>query len=95
MSCVAIIPFDSNSASFTDDMLFLGKNLSKRIPIVSIIDTMRDVFYFVVKPSECCSITFTENPGDSSPCTTIIGFDDPQFVFLILQNATFRQTLFP
>ena len=36
---------------------------------------------FVIEPLKRCNITTTDNPGNSSPCTTVRRFDNPLFVF--------------
>ena len=81
MASVTIIPFDCYRSAFSDDVAFRWQDFGKGIPIIGEESAVFQVFQFVVEPPECCAITTTENPGDSSPAATVKGFDEPKFSF--------------
>ena len=81
MTGIAVVLFNRYCVRLSDDVAILRQYLAKSVPVISIEDAVLQVFHFVIESFECCSITTTDNPGHSSPCATIHGFDDPSFVF--------------
>ena len=67
MPCVAVVLFDHGRMRLADDVTFRRQDVGESFPIVGVKDAIRQVFYFVVKPLEGCSITTADNPGNSSP----------------------------
>lgn len=59
-----------------------GQDLGESIPVIGVEQARGQVFDLVVEPSEGCSITMADNPGDSLACNTTHHLDDPSFVFL-------------
>ena len=81
MSSVAVIAFSHMSSALPNNMTFRRENLSKRIPIICVKNTVFQMLNLCIESSECCAITITENPGNSSPATAVKSFDEPKFCF--------------
>ena len=64
---VTVVLFDGNRMGFAGDMAFCGQHFGKCFPIVGVEDAIRQMPYLVVEPSEGCSITIADHPGNSSP----------------------------
>jgi hypothetical protein len=82
MASIAVIAFNRMRPAFSDYMKLWRQNIGKGTPIVGVKSAIFQVFHLVVEPFECCAITTTENPGDSSPAATVKSFDEPKFLFL-------------
>ena len=81
MTGVAIIPFDRVRSTLPDDVSLRRYDLGKGIPVIRIEYAVPQMLYLVIKSSECCAITTTQNPGNSSPAAAVKGFDNPKFCF--------------
>jgi hypothetical protein len=78
---IAIVTLNSMRMSLSNNMAFCGQDFGKGIPVISEEGTVCQMFYFVIKSPEGCSITTAEHPGHSSPCATVNSLDDPKLVF--------------
>ncbi|ETZ07232.1 hypothetical protein P618_200630 [Holospora obtusa F1] len=93
MSCITMILLYT-VPDFPILWRFFGRDFRESIPVISIKCAIFQmfVFDFFVKSCECCSITIPCNPGNSSACATINGFDNPEFLTSFFEkNATFHQ----
>ncbi len=81
MASIAIILFDANGMTFSPDMAIRREDFGKSLPVIDVEGTFFQMFHLVVQPLKRCSITTTDNPGNSFPCATIQGFNDPFLVF--------------
>ena len=54
---VAVVTFNGNGMLLANHMPILGQDAGKGIPVVGVESAIRQVFYFVIEPSERCSIT--------------------------------------
>ena len=74
---IAVMLLNRDSVRLADNVARCRKHFGEGIPIVCVKDAFCQALDFVVEAPECCSITTACNPGNSSPCATIHGLDDP------------------
>ena len=81
MSRIAVVAFNRMSCTLSNYMPLCWQNFGKCDPIICKKYAIFQVLHFIIESPECCAITTTENPGDSSPATAVKGFDEPKFSF--------------
>jgi hypothetical protein len=81
MASIAVIAFNCVRLAFSGYVAFWRQNIGKGIPIIGVKNAIFQAPYLVVEPFECCAVTTTGNPGDSSPAATVKGFDKLKFLF--------------
>jgi hypothetical protein len=80
MAGIGIVTLYRVGGCFADHMLLWRQHSAVGRPVISIVHPPR-TFYPLIEAAEGGSITTTNNPGDSSPCTTVQRFPEPAFVF--------------
>ena len=90
MTNVAVVLFDGDRQVFAGEELPLRNEAVITLPIIGDEGLAFDA-NFIEEMFACGVFTATKNPGDGSPSNRVIGSPKPQFLSLLLRNATSRR----
>ena len=78
---ITVIPFNYIRMCLSDNMSLGWKNRRKRIPIISVKNTVFKMLYLLIKSFESFNIATTKHPCYRLMSGTVYCFDEPKFVF--------------